>query len=643
MTELIRKEVRALVPMLWLAAFLALFPWIVLWALQFADQGGPAYWWSEENETPSDSAEFLQVLFIAIVSAAHGILLKEKDDGTLEFLDSLPTGRTRLFVAKAIALQAPVLIFGFTDFLATAAELWLSRTSLDPRWHAEWLLRGVGLVTVGGWAFAGIGLALGFLRRFAIMGLMLWYAVYLGLSESGVPWAEHLNLFAFAKDEYYGLDWLTPWREIRSLALTGAVAYGVAWLAWLGTGGATRLSSGSVQARTALAVIGTIGVVVSVIVATGLWMYSHWDELEEAGAEAETPEFLEATAVDYPEAPPFRMQTAHFDIIAPSALRPQAESLAAQADGILRQVSEFLQIPPPAGRLVADFTAESPHVLGLAGWKRVNLTLAQIPEGSEGQAVLGHELTHVFIDLGSGQKASDRFASTRWFHEGLASYLEHRFWRSEEETRIFRRAAAVAHHRDQSNFETLVDNKAFSQKFDPNLVYALGEAWCYALVRRHGDAAPGSLVRALATATPANPKATAIELWQAAMAQAGLEYAGVMEEYRLVLDAWVAQETEFIDSLPDLRPRLLTSDPHWIGIEAVSDDPLPEGARTVVLFRKQGGSFGVDYQSAIRRRGHTHSVPRDQFPDRELEVIVGLQLEPDTPAHFHEWVKLRTR
>ena len=158
MIILIRKELHSLIPMMWLAGFLALFPWSALWATTFSDQGGLTSWWTLADQDIKGSAEFFQMLFIATVSAAHGLLLKEKDDGTLEFLDSLPAGRSRLFLAKAIALQAPVLVFGVADFGATAAELWLSRTSLDPRWHAQWLGRGLGLVIIGGWAFAGIGL-----------------------------------------------------------------------------------------------------------------------------------------------------------------------------------------------------------------------------------------------------------------------------------------------------------------------------------------------------------------------------------------------------------------------------------------------------------------------------------------------------
>ncbi len=643
MIELIRKEVRAIAPMIWLAVFLALFPWLGIWTNGFPDQGGPSHWWTQPQVNHSDSVDFFQFLFIAIVSAAHGILLKEKDDGTLEFLDSLPAGRSRLFLAKAIALQAPVLAFGLADLVATAFELWLSRTSLDPRWHAQWLGRGVGLVMVGGWAFAGLGMALGFLRRFAVMALMLWYALYLGLSQAGISWADHLNLFGFARDDYYGLDWLAPWPEIRRLLVTGLCAYGIAWLGWLGTGGSARLSSGATQARAVVAVIGAVTAVVSAIAAMVLWMFAHWNEIETA-AQTEISDSTEVADAAFPEAPPFRMRTEHFDIIAPSSQRTQAESLASQADTVLRQVSDFLQIPPPPGRIVADFTAQSPHALGLAGWKRINLMLARIPDkGTDSQAVLGHELTHVFIDLGSDQKASDRFTSTRWFHEGLASYLEYRFWRSPDELRTFRRAAAVAHHRRQSNFDTLADNHRFTHLYDPNLVYSLGEAWCHALVRHHGDSAPGTLVKTLATATPASPAASPLELWQTVMAAADFDYASVLEEYRRVLDTWATEESDFIASLPPLRPRLITRNSRFFGVEVASDSPLPSGARTIVLFRKQGATMGLDYQYADHRDDGIHWVQRDNFPHRELEVIVGLQTEPTAPAHFHEWVKLRTR
>ena len=63
----------------------------------------------------------------------------------------------------------------------------------------------------------------------------------------------------------------------------------------------------------------------------------------------------------------------------------------------------------------------------------------------ENDAVLGHETAHVYLDQLSDYRLAASFDSTRWFHEGLASYVEYRFFRTPEALAKFRRSAAVTH------------------------------------------------------------------------------------------------------------------------------------------------------------------------------------------------------
>ncbi|MEZ5303630.1 MAG: hypothetical protein R3F11_23755 [Verrucomicrobiales bacterium] len=147
----------------------------------------------------------------------------------------------------------------------------------------------------------------------------------------------------------------------------------------------------------------------------------------------------------------------------------------------------------------------------------MNLYISDDP--AELAAVLYHETTHVYIEAGSESEFSDKFGSTRWFHEGAVSYVEFRFFRPPEALPRLRRVAAAAYDKKIVRLEQLINNADWSADHDPHLVYALGEVFCAALVARYGDEAPGRVVRAFAR--DGAPDLAGVRLWQDAMQSCG--------------------------------------------------------------------------------------------------------------------------
>ena len=142
------------------------------------------------------------------------------------------------------------------------------------------------------------------------------------------------------------------------------------------------------------------------------------------------------------------------------------------------------------------------HNAGQAYWKKIRMALpAKTGKGKQREAetfaILGHEVAHVFIDQLTKGRLEASFNSARWFHEGLASYIEFRFFREEGADENYRRWVGIASGWGEVHFSEMVNNAEFSQRRDLNLAYPAGYLWADSLVRVYGDDAPAKLLAAI--------------------------------------------------------------------------------------------------------------------------------------------------
>ena len=102
MKTLFRKELGALMPFLFLALFLSAADIVYVAFTEFPDMHGiPEIVLGDETEDDGNATDMF-VYFVVAFSLGLGLIVREKDEGTLEFLDSLPISRSRVFWAKII-------------------------------------------------------------------------------------------------------------------------------------------------------------------------------------------------------------------------------------------------------------------------------------------------------------------------------------------------------------------------------------------------------------------------------------------------------------------------------------------------------------------------------------------------------------
>ena len=135
MRSLFRKELRSLAPFLALVLFFEALNWVFMFLTEFPDQ----YPLSKILHS-EDGGQVL--MFVVAFALASGLLVRERDEGTLAFLDALPVSRARIFFSKFV-LALGILLLGFLadqvgpmraiDIVETVCFVWVAWIGL--RWR----------------------------------------------------------------------------------------------------------------------------------------------------------------------------------------------------------------------------------------------------------------------------------------------------------------------------------------------------------------------------------------------------------------------------------------------------------------------------------------------------------------------------
>ncbi|MDB4657897.1 ABC transporter permease [Verrucomicrobiales bacterium] len=494
---LIDKEWRGLRPIAVLIAVLFIFGLFYAQASDFLDQ----YTLWEDYFDNLETSTVMNFIFCAIISL--GLLVREKDEGTLMYLDGLPVRRSSIYLAKwlvAVFLGGIIDVMFFVECFIYDA---FSRESDMPgrQWHSYGVYLGLHIFQT--MFFVSLMFCLSFLRRWAflIIGALFWAVFW--MKSSQVPFAEWLDPFSLVQvPEKEDERWIIPWGHLGFL---GAVGLGF-WLVGLFTFtvrfDSIRQARGSCLAKGA----GVLAIFLIVIVWMGFMITSavmQEDELiEEAAAAAEetytekfTPQLSGGNAIA-------TESSEKFQFIFREKSRKQVQPLVDKSDATFATVADFLKVDQDArdGRIVVDLSNPlGDHNAGRAHWQKIRM----VPPGpkqpvAKGVAVLGHEITHVLIDQITDNRLTEDFGSVRWFHEGLASYVEFRFFEKPEARADYEHWIALASTWDEIDFAEVVDNTEFTELHDSFLVYPIGRLWVKAAVNVYGDDAPTKLLTAFA-------------------------------------------------------------------------------------------------------------------------------------------------
>jgi ABC-type transport system involved in multi-copper enzyme maturation permease subunit len=119
---LLVKELRGVLPFMVLQAVLFLTGTVTDLFLRFPDQLSLEQVGGYTN--PDFTDDYTMLAFLIAMTLSAGLIVGEKDRGTLEFLESLPTTRTRIFLAKMLAGWTVLAVAPLTEVSAAIAMSW---------------------------------------------------------------------------------------------------------------------------------------------------------------------------------------------------------------------------------------------------------------------------------------------------------------------------------------------------------------------------------------------------------------------------------------------------------------------------------------------------------------------------------------
>lgn len=473
MRRLISKELRQLLPIgyLWLAV-LALG-----YAMQFfserIDEETFGGWCEGYCDYSGNTAVAIFSVLIALVTA-YSLFPREHDDGTIDFLRSLPISRRGLFLSKAAAAWILLAAIYLLSYLIDVLLLASNPESLGGLfyWQVWFTLLWRDCL------FAFIIICHGILLSwFRTLGLII-YAVYLlGLMwvESSSGSAGVWSIFSLLSNEYQGSELIVNSRALTIHTVVAVIMLFVAYRLWNRTDsrmvGGKEKTRGSRVFQVLLSLFGFLIVVIVLVDKVGVGTGTSKNESQKVIA------------------------TEHYRFFYNDAQSEVVSYMVDYAEKDLQALGELLNIDDlPSMRV--DLTAQSEHAAGLAKWKKILMDLDAFEDDISQRRVLSHETTHVLQATESSRALADNHSATKFFIEGMAQYTSFEVVPEVIRRRSNWELAAVAWQRQSIEFADLINAAAFSEKFDADLHYSLGDLWTKAMVDTCGVASLGDFLRA---------------------------------------------------------------------------------------------------------------------------------------------------
>ena len=570
------------------------------------------------------------LLLLALVGA-FSLFPREQEEGTLDFLYSLPMRRRDVFLAK-VAAAAMVLMAGVLYWCARDWLLQLANRQSFARGQLRLSTAGPLCFLYGAYVLIvlGYGLLLSVLRRLGlVLGGLLWWL--LAVIEEATPSRAFLNPTNLLDLEHRGAGPLLPW---RALGVHGGLAVASLLLAYvLWTVPAERIAAlrgrliAKLWVRLSLGLLG-VGVIALVL---------HQAFKGPGGGRP---------AVSYQPWAPARFETRHYQFTYPAELRGSAMDLMRQADGAYEEVRRLLRArtAPP---IVADLTEASQEHAGLGGWQKIRMDIRGGDDGRTYLRTLHHETTHVFAASESDRRLLDHAGSTKFFDEGLAQHVAHRLVPDGRLLDDQRLLGAISWKRQRIEVDDLVDDRRFGDKFCEDLFYPLGELWVEALARVCGAAAPGDVLRAVRR-EGAPRELAGRALWQDTLQAIGCELEAVNAAWLRQMERVLARRAEDVRRVPRLSGGVLRADGDHVVLAAYVE-PGPGGPPDPWLdyvVRVRGSSDTPEHE-VRRHQGQPRQgasplvvefrVPRQDLQGERFDLQFGFVFAQGAGEYYERW------
>jgi len=473
MLRLLAKESRQLLPItcLWLAVLLLNF--IIQFATERHDEQTFASWCEGYCDYSSSASIMILTALIALVTA-YSLFPREHDDATIDFLRALPLHRSSVFMAKVLAAWILLSFINILGYGIAAFLLTLNPESIGGRFYPQVWTTLLWRDCLVAFIILSHGILLSWFRT---VGLII-YAIYLLLlmwAESALGSSGIWSIFTLLSNEYDGSELIVNSRALVFHTGVAVVMLFVANALWSRTD--SSVSGGKTGTR-AMKVFRSLLTVCAFAILALILVYRVG-----VGSGSAVSEDLRVA------------NTEHYRFVYKPVREDTMQYIIEHAEKDYAALAQLLGVSD-LPRIRVDLSKQSEHAAGLATWKKIQMDLDAFEADISQRRVLSHETTHVLQAVESDRALSRNYSAVKFFIEGMAQYTSFEVVPEQGRRDSNWQLAAVSWHRQNIEFNDLINEAEFSERFDPELHYSLGDLWIRAFVNTCGESAMGDFLRA---------------------------------------------------------------------------------------------------------------------------------------------------
>ncbi len=433
-------------------------------------------WCSTACGTGSNLDQLLFLLFFCML-AAYRLFPREFDDGTIDFVRSLPVAKSRIFFSKVLTAWLLICALLTAEFLITSSLLQFNRQTISGQIYPATL----SMILLRDCLFALVIVAHGvFISWFRVTGLVLYCAYLIGLYwlEEAMGISGIFSLFRFYNSEFFDQQILFDWPAITAQLIIAALLLAISYRLWNTTESQPRAKRAGIVSK-----YGPGFMVVIAFLLASIALVASIANRHRSGTSANIN----------------HLATEHYRFSYSKADQAQITELLQFADQDYQTLATLLGVENRPF-IQARMTLSSNHAFGYASHTEIRMKLGDgRPVNPLYRRVLSHETTHVFQSVESNRALSKSRNSVGFFLEGMAQYTSFAVVPDSVRRDTNWAISSVAWKRQNITFGQLANRTVFDSTYNPELLYGIGDIWVDAMARQCGEQSPGEFLRSLAT------------------------------------------------------------------------------------------------------------------------------------------------
>lgn len=519
MIRLILCQIKQLLPFVLLWAALAFMFYGLEFATDRIDEMSYLDWCSAYCDVGSDFSLVLFSIFLYML-IAYSLFPREFDEGTINFVRSLPVTNAQIFTSKVLAAWLLICLLIVAESLIHSGFLAFNTQSITGTkyWANDLILMLRNIL------FAFVIVSHGvFVSWFRTIGLVLYCAYLTALAwlEQSLGVTGTYNIFRFFNNEYDGQRLLLDWQVIITQCLAAGVLLAISYVMWSNRESQPSIERNSRFSKYVPVAVSMLAFVLLTATLGGMMVTT----INSGGND----NILQLSTEKY------RFAYRHSDQL-------RMQELAIWADTDYQRLADMLGIAEPPG-IQADMTSLSNHALGVASYNKIRMVLtAGEPVDPVYRRVLSHETTHVLQSMESNRTLGLAGNTTGFFIEGMAQYTSFALVPDPQTQTTNWAISAVSWKRNNITFNALANRAAFESLYDPELLYGIGDIWVAAMVEQCGESSLGNFLRSIGN--PGAPKTLAgTAYWRHHLVQINCSLEEVNHGWRQIMQSIVDEGT----------------------------------------------------------------------------------------------------